>query len=47
MMVTRPATNHLLHFFITFLTCGLWLVVWILASIKIGGWRCTRCGLRP
>lgn len=27
----RP--NHLLHFFITFFTCGLWAIVWIFLSI--------------
>lgn len=42
---TRP--NHLLHFFLTLFTAGLWLVVWILVAVgKIGGYRCTYCGGR-
>lgn len=42
----RPGTNHLLHFLITFFLCGFWLPVWILSSIRIGGWRCQTCGSR-
>jgi len=40
----RPGTNHLLHCIITLFLCGCWLPVWILSSIKIGGWRCQTCG---
>ena len=48
----RHTTNHLLHLFITvflgLFTMGVgsivWIIVWILLSIRIGGWRCTRCG---
>jgi hypothetical protein len=29
--------NHLLHFFVTLLTCGLWVVVW---------WLCSTMGYR-
>jgi SLA1 homology domain 1, SHD1 len=42
----RPSTNHLLHLLVTLFLCGFWLPVWILASIKIGGWRCQTCGYR-
>ena len=45
-MISRPGTNHILHLLLTILTCGFWLVIWILCSIKIGGWRCTQCGGR-
>ncbi len=40
----RPGTNHILHLLLTVLTAGLWLVIWILSAIKIGGWRCSQCG---
>ncbi len=48
----RKATNHILHFFITVVlgiyTAGIgaviWIAVWILSSIKFGGWRCSACG---
>jgi hypothetical protein len=33
-----------LHFALTFFLCGLWLPVWILASVRIGGYRCADCG---
>lgn len=40
----RKGTNHLLHFFISLFTAGLWLIVWIGTAIKFGGWRCSTCG---
>lgn len=43
-MIRRKGTNHLLHLLLSVITFGLWIIVWILTSIKIGGWRCTQCG---
>ena len=51
-LVERKGTNHILHFLITvilgFFTMGIgavvWIMIWILATVKIGGWRCTNCG---
>jgi len=43
-MVRRKGTNHLLHLVLSVLTGGFWIIVWILASVKFGGWRCTQCG---
>jgi hypothetical protein len=42
----RESTNHILHFLITFLTCGLWLLVWILIAHGNGSkpWLCPTCG---
>ncbi len=40
----RKGTNHVLHLLLTVFTLGLWLLFWFLASVKIGGWRCTQCG---
>ncbi len=42
----RPGTNHILHLLLTVLLCGFWLPVWLLASIRIGGWRCQTCGYK-
>ena len=45
---TRRTPNHVLHFFITWFTCGLWAVVW--AGIALAWrwatppWYCTVCG---
>lgn len=43
-MIRRKGTNHILHLILTIFTAGFWLLIWILSSIKIGGWRCTICG---
>jgi len=54
-MIKRKGTSHILHLLITvvlgvitapFFAIGaiLWLGVWFLSSVKIGGWRCTQCG---
>jgi hypothetical protein len=40
----RPGTNHLAHALVTLFLCGFWLPIWILASLKIGGWKCQTCG---
>lgn len=45
-LVRRKGTNHVLHLLLTVVTCGLWLVIWLLSAIKIGGWRCTVCGMK-
>lgn len=38
--------NHLLHFLITFCTCGLWAIVWVIVALSaVGGYRCSRCGM--
>jgi len=42
----RETPNHILHFLITFFTCGLWIIPWIVISIA-AGWepfRCPTCG---
>lgn len=43
-MASRKTTNHVLHLLLTMFTCGAWVIVWFLASLRCGGWRCTRCG---
>lgn len=43
-LAERPGTNHVLHLLLSILTAGLWLLIWFMASVKFGGWRCTRCG---
>ena len=50
--VERKTPNHILHLLLTIFlgafTFGIgsiiWIIVWILLSIKIGGWRCSVCG---
>lgn len=42
--VERKTANHILHLILSILTAGLWLVVWLLITIQIGGWRCSTCG---
>lgn len=43
-LIQRPGTNHILHLLMTVLTCGFWAIIWLLSSVKIGGWRCSVCG---
>jgi hypothetical protein len=42
----RPGTSHLLHLVISLFLCGLWIPIWILSSMQIGGWRCQKCGTK-
>lgn len=42
-MVWRKGTNHILHLLLTLVTFGLWIIPWILMSVKTGGWRCSQC----
>jgi len=41
----RAETHHGVHFFLTVVTFGLWLVSWIASSIghRIRPWRCLQC----
>ncbi len=39
-----PRANHILHFLLTLLTCGLWLPVWFLCALLPGKKRCRQCG---
>lgn len=43
-LARRPATNHVLHLIMTIITLGMWLPIWLLSSVKFGGWRCSFCG---
>jgi hypothetical protein len=45
-MVQRKGTNHILHLLLSVVTCGAWIVVWLLACVRIGGWRCSQCGAK-
>lgn len=45
-VVRSQGTNHVLHLLLTLATCGLWIIPWALFSIKIGGWRCSICGVK-
>jgi ribosomal protein S27AE len=41
----RNTASNLIHFILTLLTSGLWLIIWLLAAAHAaGGWRCTKCG---
>jgi hypothetical protein len=42
----KNEANHLIHGLTTVFTCGLWVIVWIIAAINAGKapWRCQICG---
>ena len=43
-LAVRPGTNHVLHLLLSLVTCLIWVPIWILSAIKIGGWKCPTCG---
>jgi hypothetical protein len=44
----RDTPNHVLHFLVTFLTCGLWAFVWLGTAVLATRrpYLCTICGTR-
>ena len=40
---TRTTPNTLLHIFLSIITAGIWLIVWILFISK-GAYKCMTCG---
>lgn len=36
--------NHALHFILTLLTCGWWLLIWLPIALFSGGYNCQSCG---
>ena len=42
----RPGANHLVLLLMTLLTAGLWLIIWFMSAVRIGGWRCSQCGAK-
>jgi hypothetical protein len=42
-LIRRRSPNHILHLLLSVFTC-VWLPVWILLAVRIGGWRCAYCG---
>lgn len=42
--ISRPTPNHILHLLLTICTGGLWIIVWILLSLRPQAWRCNNCG---
>jgi hypothetical protein len=44
-LIIRPQCNHLLHFFLTIATFGVWAMVWFGLSVSPPEpWRCSTCG---
>lgn len=43
---TTGAAMFLVHLFLTVVTAGVWLVllvIWLILTKKIGGWKCSNC----
>lgn len=45
---TKHGTAHLVHFLLSIVTCGLWVILWVAAAISnsTSPWICSRCGSR-
>lgn len=45
-LAKQETPNHVLHFLITFFTCGLWGLMWIIIAIANATepWKCPTCG---
>ena len=44
-MAQSNKPNHLLHLVLSILTGGLWLIIWLILTLKsAGNYRCTQCG---
>ena len=43
-LAVRKRPNHILHLLLSIITGGIWIIIWILVSVKMGGWRCSKCG---
>jgi cytochrome b561 len=41
---TQRTPNHVLHLLLSVLTAGLWIVAWIIVSIRSKDARCEQCG---
>ena len=42
----KKTPNHILHFLVTFLTCGFWVIPWVIFALSSSSepYRCTSCG---
>jgi hypothetical protein len=45
-LARRTAPSHLFHAIMTILTLGVWLIIWLIAALGSGAWRCSVCGAK-
>lgn len=45
-LAQRPAPSHLVHGLVSLFLCGLWIPVWLIATLRAGHhhFRCSSCG---
>lgn len=44
-LFVRPSTAHVLHLFLSLITLGFWLIVWLLVGLSNSSQgKCTTCG---
>ena len=47
-LIQKKGTSHILHLFLSIITCGAWLFVWLVCGVNnafFGKWRCSHCGM--
>jgi hypothetical protein len=42
--IEKKGASHIIHFILTILTSGIWLIVWVICGIMGTKWRCLSCG---
>jgi competence CoiA-like predicted nuclease len=47
-LARHQGVNHILHFLVSFFTCGLWLIVWLVLAQRAHNapWFCPTCASR-
>ena len=43
-LIRAQTPNHVLHLLLTIVTCGFWIIVWIILTISGNKWHCSQCG---
>lgn len=45
-LIRTQTPNHILHLILSIVTSGIWLIVWVILSLRAKEWHCSKCGKR-
>ena len=43
-LIRAQKPNHVLHLILSIVTSGLWIIIWVILSIRAKEWHCSQCG---